>query len=265
MPTYGQEVPLSAVFSNMSSQRGGKRNRQLRDKSMTSMALQGLKQSHPKLFGSEKPLSLSGDVTLEVSGADLLVPSAVAPTQTPASLVIWNDGAGNYTTLYAIGPGKLGNHIQITINTPDGGPVVTDSDEATTVPKVTITPQAGNYAATLTALNTSKLIRAVQTVGGGTMASLVATDLAGGKGEGIKLFVGSLEVYNCVVHGALFNGLDTSNYLKSFVATGLQMVIGNTKLAAELPGTPAAGAMVMLAVEYDEPMWRAEMPLYVGA
>lgn len=263
---YGKEVPLAAVLSSLSTQRGGKRNRQLRDKAMTALALQGLKDRHPILLASEGPLSLTVDTMLQIAGQDLLVPSVVAPTQTNASLKIWDDGLGNYTVLEAIGPGKLGDHIQVTIATPDGGPVVTDSDQTTVLPKVAITPQAGNYAATLTLINqVSRLIRAVQVGTGGTMASLAATQLAGGMGEGVRVLFGSTPIFDNRQHGLLFNSLANRDRLRSFGNDGMVVALGAVTLNTIIPGTPAVGAMVLLAVEYAEPMWRTELPLFVAA
>lgn len=269
--SQGTLVPAVDKDSNLSRADGGKRTSELRDRVMTSMALRDWRKGVPHSMYINGAASLSGPKTVEVAGANFFQQPSNDGLQAPASREILINGADKII-VYALTPGRLGNNIEITVNAPTGtGAVAVDSDEATDTPKVAITPKTGDAATTVTQINSSKLVRAELVGAALTYAAEPAAKLAGGKGTGVRLYLGTKLMYDTTEAGALFVGSANGTRISHFEDSFMKLEIAETDLVpgeaipAGMTAFTAGESSVDAIVEWPNPTFQLPIPLPVIA
>jgi hypothetical protein len=201
-----------------------------------------------------------------------LVLSQDAAIQAPSSLVVWGTVlSGNYTTIYQRTPGTIGNDTIIVIATPNGAAAV-DSLETTATPTVTWTPEGASVDNSITALNAaSKLVYAVKTGTGGTIASQTATNLTGGVGAGIRAYIGDLLIQDASAHGASFVGTSNDSWISRWETGYVDLVIDDADLAVgeavptDRTALTAVVSQISARLEWTRPLFEAHYALNVQA
>ena len=172
------------------------------------------------------------------------------------------------------------------ISAASGAASVTDSLVTSDTPTVTWVPQTGNVDASITALNTSKLVFAIKSGSGGTIATLSSTPLAGGVGAGVKLYIGNELIQDASTHGASFAGSSNNSYIRRWsdsqvrvesdefdilagvaVPTNDPWGEANTEIVAATndAGTKFAGGTVAVGLEWTRPLYFAEALVAIRA
>lgn len=263
------EIPLSALMASLQKAKGGKRLTQLRDRVMEAMSYQDTKENQPRLLSADQGVSLgTGPTAVELTGANLLIPSDVYRKQVVAQKAIWEGAtpATDNVMLLARFPGKAGN-FKVVLLAAAGAAAVVDNDLDTDHPSVTVTPKTGDIAATVAAINaTSKILRSVVN---GTPGAIAAGEvyLMGGLGDGVKFSLGSLLVQDTTVAGTIFAGSADDSYIlewhedkvvvniaKEDMAPGKAIPTGYTALTAD-EGT------VLARLEWVRPLFETAYPL----
>jgi len=268
------ETPLSALMAGLQKTRGGKRLTQLRNRVMEAMAYQDTKENQPRLISADKGVSIgTGPTVVEMAGHNLLIPSDVYKKQAVAELALWPGAtpATDNMLLLARFPGKAGN-FKVVIKAAAGAAVVVDNDLTTDAPYVEITPKTGDIAGTVAAINAgSKILRAVVNGTPGAIAENGEVYLAGGIGDGVKMYIGMSLSQNTSEANALFGGsADGSlilewhedkvlvNVVKEDMAPGKAIPTGMTALTADQ-------GSVLVRLEWVRPLFETAYPVMAVA
>lgn len=266
------DIPVDGVLAELQGLRGGKRLQQTIAKFAQILANRDGMENTPKLFSASQAASLSAPAVVECPGENLLLQAQNAEQQTVAELVVFGTVAsGNYTTVYARMPGALGNGIRLVIATP-GTAAAVDSLQDTSTPTVTWTPETGDVDTSISTLNsTSKLVWAVKTGTGGTLASQSSTALAGGIGAGVRVYVGAALVADNTEYGARFDGSADGTYVQYWDNDFVTISIDDADLAvgkAVPTGRTALTAVVshiVLRLEWIQPKFQTSISIGVKA
>lgn len=264
---YGTLVPAVDANSDLSRTDGGKRTTALRDRVMTSMSLRDWRKGIAHARHINGAASLSGPKTVEVGGYHFLQQPGYDKKQALASRAIAINGA-DMIMVYARFPGKLGNDIQITVAAPTGlGAIAVDSDEATAVPKVLITPKTGDPATTITQINNSKLVRAVLVGVAPAFAAEAAANLAGGQGPGVRYYLGSKIMHDTTAHGASFVGSANGSRISMFTDNRIDFIVDEADLVVGeavptgMSALVAAESGIDAVIEWPDPAF--QLPIYL--
>jgi hypothetical protein len=268
--TFFGDISLSAINAGFQGLRGGKRTRQLISAVAQALADRDTFKEMPLIMGADAAVSLGGAQDIQVFGQNFLVPSQDAGKQAKSYVDIFKDNDNDFVRVYAISPGKLGDNIEVTVAAA-GTAAVADSDEATTAPKVLLTPETGDVDASIAAWNASKLVYAVKFGTGGTIASSLSQNLDNGRGEGVRLVLGNKVFQDTSEHGSLFVGSGNGTYIKQWEEDHILFAVGNADLAvgeAVPTGKNALTAVeshLLLRLEWVRPLFEAQFPLAVKA
>lgn len=213
---------------------------------------------YPKLGSTTVGISKTGASTVQCGGARLLQKGRNVPLQAVASVVVFGT-VTDFVTVFARFPGKLGNGILLTVATP-GTAAVSESDLDTDAPKVEWTPEAGDVDASIAELNaSSKLVYAVKSGTGGTLAAAAEQALAGGEGPGCRYHVGKKIIQDTTAYGTSFAGSVNGSHIAlhnddfvSFRTSHLDIVAGEALPTGATAPTAVQG-LVRLGVEWVNP------------
>lgn len=266
-PFLGALSP-EGVAANLPALRGGKRLKQAIAGVSDALSRASSSANRPNIYAATGDVSLGGAATVSFYGENFLLKGLSNPTQEVASLRVFGTST-DYVTVYSRVPGAIGNSVLLVINAP-GTAAAADSLVTSATPTVTWTPETGDVDASITALNAgSKLVYAVKTGTGGTLAAQASTALAGGRGVGIKLRVGQLVAQDGTAAGVSRAGTSNGTYVSRWESGRIDVVVDDADLAAgqAVPAgvTLTAGGLIQVSFVWSDPSCVAAAHVVVGA